>query len=663
MKKIIASHIYIFILIFFFISCSSDEDIFVAPSVVTKQSINKTDGGVILYANFENFSPDHEVGFILTDNKTHRNYLLNKPVKGNNHIEIKKGLYLDRKYYYRAFIKTKDSLYLGLQKEFISTGSILTKFISLNPSKGNFGNEIQIKTASDISNIPSGDLTIFFNNKAAYIKEIKNNIISCYVPYYEGNKKASISINYLGKKLTTDLKFELLPPIINNVSPEKTTFREEITITGKNFSSSYPGIIKVFINGIETVITNKTPTQIKIKIPDNLKERNLSIKVISNLQETLYNKNITLKNVIINPIVNKAIIRESLLITGENFNPIKENNKVYFDGNEAYINSIENNNKLYVRVPEGVYNNWTPSVKVIVADNLESNIESVQIKNSAIRVNSETFLKDFQITGSLKINGTTNVFGFNNNNYKFIVYKFNDITHNFYDKKEIKLPYNISFSHLNTQNGFIYLKYERDDGNFFKIDIKNSSITSLSDFKGINKSIPFYYSDEKLVFVSSDFYRVPHLIMYEYDLKNNTWSDKPRNEDFTIGHLFHKKGESFYKKDIYYKSSYFHSLKGNNINKSNIKIPKDFLSYHFLSHFENNTFYFFDDSPNYHNNQNNRLSILDINSNTWKEFTNILPWRYNILGIFKSKDFFYINIIDFHYNQHLLKLDIKRLTL
>ena len=57
MKKIIASHIYIFILIFFFISCSSDEDIFVAPSVVTKQSINKTDGGVILYANFENFSP------------------------------------------------------------------------------------------------------------------------------------------------------------------------------------------------------------------------------------------------------------------------------------------------------------------------------------------------------------------------------------------------------------------------------------------------------------------------------------------------------------------------------------------------------------------------------------------------------------------------------
>ncbi|WP_435263688.1 IPT/TIG domain-containing protein [Tenacibaculum sp. nBUS_03] len=663
MKKTTVTCLYILFSTLFFISCSSEEDIFIAPSAVTKKSVNKTDGGVILHASFENFSADDEVGFILSDNKTLKKYILDKPVKGDNHIEIKKGLYLDRKYYYSAFIRTKDSLYLGLQKEFISTGSIITKFVNINPSKGNYGDEVQIKTDSDLSDIAPSDLSVFFNNKAAHIKSIKDNIILCYIPYYKGNKNASISINYLGKKLATDLKFELLPPIINNVYPEEITFREEVTITGENFSSSYPGVIKVFINDIETVITNKTSTQIKIKVPDNVKEKNLSIKVVSNLQETTYKKNITLKNVIINPIINKAIIRESLLITGQNFNPIRENNKVYFDGNEAYINSIESNDRLYVRVPEGIYDNWTPRVKVVVADKLESNIESVEIENFAIRVNSEAFLKDFQITGSLEINGTTNVFGFNSNNNSFIIYKFNDITHNFYDKKEIKLPYAIPFNHLNTQNGFVYLKYLKDDSNFLKIDIKNSSISYLPDFKGIKESIPFYYSDEKLVFVSSDFYRVPHLILYEYDLKNNAWSNKTRNESFTIGHLFPKKGETFFKKDIHYKSSHFHSLKGNNINKSNVKIPEDFLSNNFLSHFENNKFYFFDDSPNHHNGKNNTLSILDIGSNTWKEFSNILPWRYNILGIFKSKDYFYINIIDFHYNQHLLKLDIKKLTL
>ena len=647
--------------------CGKSEDIIVLPSVVTQKSVTFQSGGVILYADFQNFSSKDELGFLISNNSnSYVNLVLENPKTGQNSISLTSGLYLNQEYKYVAYIKTSTEVYYGLEESFLSTGSKDVSFVSVSPNKGNYHDVVELISNDELLLNSNNAIVVLFNNHEARITKQESKKITCEVPFYDESIISNLKVNYFGKIINTSLSFELLAPKIESVSKKEVTFDGEIIIKGENFESGNNTNVKVMIDDIEATITQRSNTSITVKIPNEVTSINPEIKVISNLQEVKANNLLTMKLPVINSYPLSANVFDEIELTGENFNPEPNKNKVYFEGTEANILGGDAN-RLKVKIPHGVYSSWEPSIKIKISDEIESPIYPFSILDPSIEVKAgfDVPILNYQVIGN-----TIYVFG--TDPYKpseLVIHKYSVEDNTFYDKKIVALPFQGASTLVKANGEYIYFYFNRDEYDFYRINLVTGNINRLADFPGKARNISQIAVYNGNVFIgggrTGDLYNnVDFSDFYEYNVLNNTWSQVPDLVDnINTTNIYY----NLYAEDIAFMITgtagnpqeiyKFDGNKFNNLNKTIQNPYRDFIGRR--SFFKDKMFYIIEDNPSGYNI--NKFRTYNTLNDTWAEITNIFPRDYTIIGMFQYQNFIYLQTIDYYLDKHLLKLDLNKL--
>lgn len=656
MKKIF--QILVITMVIAFFSCEKTEENYVPPSVVTLQGTSLDSGGVILKGDFRNFNEDDELGFIINNNIKP---ILANPEEGENTFTITKGLYYNQEYSYQAYIKTETEVFYGLQESFISSGSAQIALSNISPNKGDFYDIVEIETDVALEDNDRNDVRIYFNNKIAEINDITSNKISCTVPYYEGDFISKISFEYFGKKLETSLNFELLKPLITSVSNKDVTFGDEIIINGDNFENGYDTMPKVYIDNVEANIIEKSATALKIKIPNEVKSKTPEIRVISNLQEVIANDLIILKNPIVTNYPRNVNVLDEITLIGQNFNPDSWKNTVYFENTKVEILSGDSK-RLRVEVPTGIYSNWEPKIRVEINEVLKSPEYPISIIDAAIVIKSnlEIDIRSFQVIND-------NIYVYTIGAYtpnELEIYKYSLENNEFYDKKVVNLPYQINPLIVKTDNEFVYLYFNRDSSDFYRVNLVSGAMEKLTDFPGDKRNIyqEAYYNNNVYIGAGNTGTTYDNIIyedFYKYSIVNNSWeqvADFVLQDYKPISYNLSGVDNSFIIKN----SGEVYQFNGNNYASKNTSVNNTFESFYSSNHFlKDGKFYIFETRPSGYSK--NKLRVFDVFDFSLIQIDDVLPRNYIVLGLFNYDNFVFVETIDSQYIRHLIKLDLNRI--
>ncbi len=660
MKKFL--QIISFVLVWVTFSCEKTEEDYVPPSVVTLQGTSLDSGGVILKGDFRNFNEDDELGFIINNNIKP---ILANPEEGENTFTITKGLYYNQEYSYQAYIKTETEVFYGLQESFISSGSAQIALSNISPNKGNFYDTVEIETDVALEENDRNDVRIYFNNKTAEINVITSNKISCTVPYYEGDFISKISFEYFGKKLESSLNFELLKPSITSVSSKDITFGDEITINGENFENGYNTSPKVYIDNIEANIIEKSATALKIKIPNEVESKTPEIRVISNLQEVIANDLITLNDPIVTNYPRNVNVLDDIILIGENFNPIAGKNTVYFENTKAQILSGDGG-QLRVEVPTGIYSNWEPKIRVEITSEIESPEYPISILDASIKVKSdiENDVLNFQI-----INDVIYLYSIDQYNpTKFKIFKYSVEENSFYDEQVVSLPYQISPFIVKTDSEYIYLYFNRESSDFYRINLVSGIIEQLFDFPGSKRYMSQIAVNGGSIFLgggstNTTYDNIDYVDFYKYDVTTNLWEQLPD----LVPDKFQSIYFNLYTDDLAYmitgrasNTQQMYKFDGSRFNSLNVNVPNAYTNFIGRRYFfKDGKFYIIEDRPSPY--EINKFRVYDTSNNTWSEILDLFPEDYVVIGMFEYNNYVYFETIDYQYVRHLVKLDLNRI--
>ena len=658
---------YLLLVVLVFICCDKSEDIVVLPSVVTQKSVTSSSGGVTLYADFQNFSSQDELRFLISNNSNPAiNIILENPKVGQNSIILTSGLYLDSEYKYLAYIKTSTDVYYGLEESFLSTGSKDVSFSNITPNKGNYYDVVELLSNEELPVGNTNSIKVLFNNYEARITKLESKKITCEVPYFDKSIISDIKIKYFGKILNTALHFELATPKIQSVSKREVTFNDEVIINGENFETGNNTNVKVLIDNIVANITQKTKTELTVKIPNGVTSIAPKIKVISNLQETTASDLLVMKLPQINSYPLQANVFDEIVLIGENFNPEAYKNKVYFDDGEAYVISGDSN-KLRVKVPHGVFSNWQPSIKIVVSDELKTTTYPISILDASIEIKKgfDIPMQDYQV-----INNQIYVYGYDPYRpSELVIHKYSVENNTFFDKRIVDLPFQGSTTIVRANGEYIYLYFNRDTQDFYRVNLVNGNLYKLTDFPGEPRNISQVAVYNGNIFIGGGstgglYTNINYGDFYEYNVVNNTWLQVPDlvaninttklyYNMYTDNVAFMLTGTAGNSQEIYK----FDGNRFNNLNKT-IQYPYlDFIGRRYF--FKNNIFYIVEDNPAGY--KINKFRTYNTLNGIWGEILEIFPSDYTIIGMFQHENFVYYQTIDYFLERHLIKLDLNKL--
>ncbi|WP_400079238.1 IPT/TIG domain-containing protein [Winogradskyella sp. R77965] len=652
------------ILLFLCIGCNSDDEV-VPPSVVTGSSQVLSEGGVILSGNFQNFNNQAVLGFEVYNFSigSFLNILLTDPTDGVNTTTITAGLYVNQEYKFRAYIITESETYYGLEESFLSTGSADASFLSISPSQGDFKDAVEIVTDVELSEAYINGIVVLFSSEEATNISIDGNSIICEVPYYDGDPVSEIQVNYFGNVINTALNYQLLPPVIESISPNNVTYREEVVISGNHFEDVNPQYLKVYVDDIEAVIVQKSKTSLTIRIPDNVVSASPSIKIESNLQEVELQNAITMKAPVITSYTTSGNIFDTIDIFVDNISPIYFNNEVYFDGvlGDTYQPSDGSTNRIAVQVPQGPYVDWNPTITVKTSDEIISSESPFTILDSAIEVTDHA---NVPIQGYQIFNDNIYVYGFDLfNSFELIINKYSESDNEFYDEQLINMPVSgdSSVRFINSSDGYIYMLYSRQSNNFFKVNLSSFNIEPLADLPDgeTGNAVLAFHNNEIIVGLGGE--NPPQGSYYSYSINNNVWQSISNTISSPFHKRFYAENESYYIEGPYSVATDLYRYNGNEYVLIANTFPIQFRDYTAPRYiFKDEKFYFIKDFGN--SVVSNPVMVFDTTNYSWTELFNFFPNDdYSITGIFERGNYIYVQIIAYNSSYHLLKVDLTRL--
>lgn len=139
--------------------------------------------------------------------------------------------------------------------------------LSLAPNPVSFGDTITIK--GNYLPVRKEFIKVMLLDKEALIHTLKYTEMKVIVPGNATQHKSLVNIVAGEQVVTYPDSIRLLPPVINNFSPQEGTKGTEITIHG-NYFSSIKENIKVEINGVKCTVTEASRKLIKVIIPSGI---------------------------------------------------------------------------------------------------------------------------------------------------------------------------------------------------------------------------------------------------------------------------------------------------------------------------------------------------------------------------------------------------------
>lgn len=189
---------------------------------------------------------------------------------------------------------------------------------------------------------------VTFNGTPAAVVSATATTLVVLVP--DGASSGPISITVNGVKTTSSKSFTTLYTSITSFSPTSGVVGTEVTISGTNFSATASDNVVKF-NGAQAEVIAATATSLTVVVPEDASDGKITVAIHGKI--TTSAADFTISNLEITetfpPIGAEGI---TVKITGSNFSPVAEYNIVTFDGVEATVSDVSDN-ELIVVAPEG----------------------------------------------------------------------------------------------------------------------------------------------------------------------------------------------------------------------------------------------------------------------------------------------------------------------
>lgn len=202
---------------------------------------------------------------------------------------------------------------------------------------------------------------VTIGNKGAVVTSATKTQLKVIIPFGILTKENELSVMVASQKGIANVPFKMLAPIIADFEPKEASIREFLTIKGENFSTTQNGN-QVYFDTARANIIEVSATSIVAEVPYGVHD-SVKIEILTAEQEEFsdeYFQILTPELQSLNP--QKATFNKEITITGNNFSPLDDDNKVQFNGITANLLS-SSKTTLRVSVPSGIDQR---SIKVMV---------------------------------------------------------------------------------------------------------------------------------------------------------------------------------------------------------------------------------------------------------------------------------------------------------
>lgn len=236
----------------------------------------------------------------------------------------------------------------------------------LAPLNGKFGDVITIKG----NYFHPFQTKVKFDEINAELTILSSSQIVCKVP--SGLQRGLVHVEVISgvQNVRTQDIFTYEAPVINEITPSEGTYGDLITIKGNDFGSQ-PGDNVVKFEGEVAEIVSSTSTEIVVRVPETIAIQTSTVEVIFNQQTSRGVEFSLLPPMISDFSPKRGTVGTEVIITGNRFSPILENNRVTLGGIDSEIISASVT-QLNVIVPD-----------VIVSHELKLTVESSGSKITA----------------------------------------------------------------------------------------------------------------------------------------------------------------------------------------------------------------------------------------------------------------------------------------
>ncbi len=194
---------------------------------------------------------------------------------------------------------------------------------------------------------------ISFSNIPATLLETGRNRIKCIVP--STNNHNVLLTNQIGEfKVAYAPEISLNGPIITGILPAKVACNQSITVKGKYFKN---GCTTAKINGIESLVSEVTPTQIVVYLS------NVHSNGPATFEASVCNKAVSVDNILViaNPVIHdfsptEGTFGDLITINGEEFDP--GNLMIRIGGSAPQIIEVTEN-RIKIKVPNYMENEYS----------------------------------------------------------------------------------------------------------------------------------------------------------------------------------------------------------------------------------------------------------------------------------------------------------------
>ena len=383
----------------------------------------------------------------------------------------------NQKYYVKAFSKTQEYLVFGDVVSFLSKGSKPVQITSFNPSVGSWGDTISIK-GQRLNGI---GYKVYFGNLQAEILSASDSIMEVIVPSKLNKKRVNILIESQDDTISSVEYFNYRSPEVLGLSTLNGTFNDELIITGRNLCGHDADNVKVYFNETAATIIEVSSNKLKTTVPSGVSKNELQVCVMVDGSKDCYNELFQLAAPVIENVLDyKVFIGNTLVIEGQFFNPLPEQNVVLIDGKEAEV--IEASaTYLEIVIPDGIYITRDASVSVSVATQKYVYNETIFISDLWIQkgnIPDQGFFTDAVFNFSYGGYGFT---ALNTESGNVVLHKYSPQLNQW--QEEDYFPDNNRYRMVAFVIGhYAYIGGCENNADFWKYDIVNKTWEPISDF-------------------------------------------------------------------------------------------------------------------------------------------------------------------------------------
>ena len=447
---------------------------------------------------------------------------------------INTGLIYNQKYFVRAYVESTSGKRIeSEEKSFVSLGSIAPVITSVNNS--HLQDTVSIK-GKNFGNSGYNSVKVYFAETRANIIRSNDTLVECIVPVEFQNPDPEVRLKIYEKEVVYN-EFKLFTPEVSSASQTDFALGDTITLYGDHFDTAVERT-KVLSDNMELEVLFTSRDSLQFVLPLDASTSNIEVTLRAQLQEIKVDFIGQYKRPEILNIEGNIRTYDTLIFKGTNFSPLKEANKIYFDGHQAKILSASQT-ELKIQTPIGPYEDSTPEVTYNLMDYTIKPGEELEFQDPWL-FKAQT---EFEFYGNTDQNfsqdGKLYLVQKNYGEYNLSFLEFDPESLEF-NKFQMSLPE----THLadypfqviqDPATGKVYLLFNAEEKNFYELKMESGSITGLEDYPAITSNYPEAFISNNNIFVTGgwvdNYSRTDTTAdelneLWAYDISNKEWIQK-----------------------------------------------------------------------------------------------------------------------------------------